>query len=118
MSVAVPMVRALIEVVECAGVIKADAYGHGAEDFPSSSRSQIESRGFLEIQIRLEVPSRHLKLVIVVISTFILLRFDEMERGRTQEFVLRWLPEGQIVVDALAESASRIMALSLIYKRR
>lgn len=25
----------------------------------------------------------------------ILLRFDEMERGRTQEFVLRWLPEGQ-----------------------
>ena len=24
----------------------------------------------------------------------ILLRFDEMERGRTQEFVLRWLPEG------------------------
>ena len=25
----------------------------------------------------------------------ILLRFDEKERGRTQEFVLRWLPEGQ-----------------------
>ena len=25
----------------------------------------------------------------------ILLRFDEMERTRTQEFVLRWLPEGQ-----------------------
>jgi len=25
----------------------------------------------------------------------ILLRFDEMEQGRTQEFVLRWLPEGQ-----------------------
>ena len=25
----------------------------------------------------------------------ILLRFDEVERGRTQEFVLRWLPEGQ-----------------------
>src|SRR5262245_17217939 len=24
----------------------------------------------------------------------ILLRFDEMERARTQEFVLRWLPEG------------------------
>ena len=25
----------------------------------------------------------------------ILLRFDEEEQGRTQEFVLRWLPEGQ-----------------------
>ena len=25
----------------------------------------------------------------------ILLRFDEKEQGRTQEFVLRWLPEGQ-----------------------
>ena len=25
----------------------------------------------------------------------ILLRFDEMEHARTQEFVLRWLPEGQ-----------------------
>ena len=26
----------------------------------------------------------------------ILLRFDEMERARTQEFVLRWLPEGHL----------------------
>jgi hypothetical protein len=26
---------------------------------------------------------------------YILLRFDEKEQGRTQEFVLRWLPQGQ-----------------------